>query len=146
MRKSIQEFLISKSFLPLDDVNWNSFRIIHNQPKDEEEKSKTRKQICDKTSNKNGLYVYENDRGEILYVGKGKPIKSRLLRHYEKLYRETGEAVRNEFFLANQGKLKIYWKELEQEEDRRIVEQMLDFVLKPKFNEWRKRAQMGKRL
>jgi len=42
------------------------------------------------------------------------------------------------FFSKHRGKVKVYWKELKDETIRKIIEQMLNYVLKPKFESFRK--------
>ncbi|MEH6954454.1 hypothetical protein [Neobacillus drentensis] len=90
-------------------------------------------------TNHNGLYVYKNAEKEILYIGKGKPLKNRLYSHYLESFQpvpgDTKDQRWHKFFLKLQGDLDVYWLELETEKDRQIIEKMLDYVLKPLFTE-----------
>jgi hypothetical protein len=33
--------------------------------------------------------------------------------------------------------MNVYWIEIEDEESRRIIEQMVDYIVNPHFNSWR---------
>lgn len=140
MREEFRKFLEENRFLPLSD--WECFEILHVKPLSLKDKRQTSSKIMRNVGKKNGLYVYEKD-GETLYVGKGKPLFKRIRSHYEESYREiNGDANSKawyEFFSSHQGKVKIYWKELEGEQIRTIIEQMLDYLLKPKFESFRKK-------
>jgi hypothetical protein len=133
MKEKIAEFLEDNGFLPI--TKWHSFEIIHKDicPEDSQDIDRIR----DIVSDNNGLYVYEKD-GIILYVGKGKPLLDRIKNHYISSYQEVSGDTKDKkwhrFFSANQGKLRIYWKELEDEETRQVIEKMLDYMLDPKFN------------
>jgi hypothetical protein len=133
MKDEIEKFLEDNDLLPIN--NWHSFEIIHKGILPEG--SKELDEIKDIVLRKNGLYVYEKD-GIILYVGKGKPLFDRIKNHYISSYQEvagdTKDKKYHRFFSTNQGKLRIYWKELEDEDTRQVIEKMLDYVLNPQFN------------
>jgi len=132
MKEKIAEFLEDNGFLPI--TKWHSFEIIHKDicPEDSQDIDRIR----DIVSDNNGLYVYEKD-GTIMYVGKGKPLFDRIKNHYVSSYQEvpgdTKDKRWHRFFLSHQGKIRIYWKELEDEETRQVVEKMLGYVLSPIF-------------
>lgn len=93
------------------------------------------------------VYVYEKS-GERLYVGRGHPLRSRVKSHYQESYKKAKDqrsAVWHEFFSKHTGKMTIYWKKLENEETRKAVEPMLDYVLKPKFDEFKKKYLIQRR-
>jgi excinuclease UvrABC nuclease subunit len=89
----------------------------------------------------NGLYVYVNSNKEVIYIGKGKPIKNRILSHYDECFKSVRGDTSNQrwhrFFCSNQGELTVCWIKLEDEDNRKIIEQNLTFVLKPKFLEFK---------
>jgi hypothetical protein len=77
-------------------------------------------------------YLYER-KGEVLYIGKGKPIFNRVKSHYIESYREVGGDTKDKkwhrFFSKYNGPITVYISEIEREVDRRIVEMILQ-----KFN------------
>jgi len=77
----------------------------------------------------------------VLYVGKGSDLKRRIRRHYQESYRESSKFAKAQkaFFSHsdNKGKLRIYFKEFAEEEDRRAIEAMVTFVLCPTFETFR---------
>jgi len=132
MKNKIKQFLEDNDLLPIS--NWHSFEVIHRDMSPED--SKGLDEIKDIVLEKNGLYVYEKD-GIILYVGKGKSLFDRIKNHYISSYQEVSGDTKNKkwhrFFSSNQGKLRIYWKELEDEKTRQVIEKMLDYILEPTF-------------
>lgn len=76
--------------------------------------------------------------GQILYVGKAKPLINRLYSHYKESFQEVPGDTKDKrwyrFFNLYQEEFEVYWCELEDEHCRQIVEKMLDVVLKPTFN------------
>jgi len=132
MKQKIEEFLEDNDLLPIS--SWHSFEIIHRDILTEDLKELDK--IKDIVSGKNGLYIYEKD-GTILYIGKGKPLFDRIKNHYISSYQEVSGDTKDKkwhrFFSANQGKLRIYWRELEDEETRQVIEKMLSYILTPVF-------------
>ena len=67
------------------------------------------------------------------------PISGRLVSHYRESFQEVPGDTKNKkwhrFFMEHQGEMTVYWKELEGEDNRRVVELMLDCVLQPAFRE-----------
>ena len=61
----------------------------------------------------------------------------KLVSHYKESFQELPGDTKNKkwhrFFMKHQGKMTVYWKELEGEDIRRVVELMLDCVLQPAF-------------
>lgn len=136
MKQKIEEFLKNNDLLPI--INWHSFEVVHKDTSPES--SKDLDEIKDIISGKNGLYIYEKD-GVIIYVGKGKPIFSRIRNHYISSYQKVSGDTKDDrwhrFFSSHRGNLKIYWKTVEGEEMRHIYEMMLHHVLNPKFNSFK---------
>jgi hypothetical protein len=133
-----ERFLIENGILPIER-NWNHFRINHVKPVDEVAKNQVRGYIENNVANHNGLYIYKNNKGEILCIGKGKPLKNRLYSHFLESFQpvkgDTKDQRWHPFFLKHQGELDVYWIELETEKDRQIIEKMLEYVLNPLFAE-----------
>ncbi|CAG9606882.1 GIY-YIG nuclease family protein [Pseudoneobacillus rhizosphaerae] len=131
-----ERFLIENGILPIER-NWNHFRINHVKPVDEVAKNQVRGYIENNVANHNGLYIYKNNKGEILYIGKGKPLKNRLYSHFLESFQpvkgDTKDQRWHPFFLKHQGEHDVYWIELETEKDRQIIEKMLEYVLNPLF-------------
>jgi len=143
MRKEFRKFLEENSFLPLS--NWEYFEIRHVKSFSPKDQRQAYSEISRNVGRKNGLYIYEKD-GEILYVGKGKPLHHRIKDHYRESYYEITEHPNSkpwlEFFSSHEGRLKIYWRELKGEQERTIIEQILTYVLKPKFPPFKEKYEL----
>jgi len=148
MQTEIKKFLENNNFLPISEPNWNIYRLHHKKPANESEEKRIFSEIKKSLGGNNGLYIYEKS-GKVLYVGKGHPLFSRVKSHYQESYKEvkgdTRFATWHKFFSKYAGEMKIYWKELENEEIRKIVEQMLDYILKPEFDKFRKEHERSRR-
>lgn len=123
------------------ETTWNTFTIQHKEPFDQNEKADMEAYIKSKVGRKNGLYIYKDEDGNCLYIGKGKPISGRLISHYRESFQEVPGDTKSKkwhrFFKEHQGVMTIYWKEIEGEDNRRIIEMMTDYIAKPAFREWR---------
>jgi hypothetical protein len=97
---------------------------------------------------KTGVYVYEKN-GETLYVGKGNPMYSRIKSHFiescQEVPGDTKYKTWHKFFSKHRGDVRIYWKEMEDEKIRKIIEQMLNYVLRPEFESFRKEYELKER-
>ena len=138
MEEEIKEFLSNIGFYPVAKENWKVFTINHCKPDTEEEIKKTHKYMDSHVKGINGIYVYKNTNGEVLYIGKGKPIINRLKSHYWRSFGEPRDPKDRSyhftiFFSSNQGDVEIYYKELEDEDNRVLVENLLQRIYKPKF-------------
>ena len=135
MENKIIEFLSSIGFYPLSEDNWIVFRINHRVAKSKQEEEMTLNLIKNKVGRKNGIYVYKNADGKILYIGKGKPIFNRLKAHYYESYGKPEYLWHHftAFFSSNQGEVEIFCKELEDEDYRVIIETMMQKIYKPEF-------------
>jgi hypothetical protein len=133
-----EKFLTENEILPIEG-NWNHFRINHAKPVDDPDKNEVKAYIENHVANRNGLYIYKNNKGEVLYIGKGKPLKNRLYSHYLESFQlvkgDTKNQLWHKFLFKHQGELDVFWIELETEKDRQIIEKMLDYLLKPLFAE-----------
>ncbi|MDR7315336.1 hypothetical protein [Brevibacillus nitrificans] len=145
MSRKVEDYLeeskqsILDLLLPVKVPTWNMFEVDHQQPANMEDRTRIKDYFKNQTGNKNGLYVYKDQNEQILYIGKGKPLKVRLYSHYC----ESFELVKGDpkgrwfdFFSNHCGKLRVYWIELEDENNRRFVEATLSGVLNPKFDDW----------
>ena len=143
MKEKIKKFLKDNDLLPLS--RWNYFEIVHGgiSPTDIQKEADYLK-IRNHVLGKSGLYVYEKDK-KVIYVGKAKSLFGRIKNHYVSSHKEAADDTKNKlrhrFFSSrrNLGKLKIYWKEQEGEEIRKIIEKMMDYVLEPEFNNFREK-------
>ena len=141
MKKKIRKFLEDNNFLPYS--KWNHFELVHGNP---DYKKEVEKEIRRNVGTKNGLYIYERN-GELLYIGKGKPLFVRIKSHYMESYTNVpGDrtGVWHKFFSLHKGKVRIYWKELEDEKIREIIEEILTYVLNPKFETFKKNIRTRK--
>jgi hypothetical protein len=140
-RQRIETFLKDNGFLPSE---WDSFELSHGNGQDKEHIiSKIRKNV----GKKSGLYVYEKN-GSTLYVGKAKSLFGRIKSHYRESYKrvpgDTKQGTWHAFFSANAGQVKIFWKEEKSEKIRRVIERMLAYVKRPKFEEFKEEYESKK--
>lgn len=140
MKGKFLEFLKANHLYPIEE-NWNQFSIIHSKPNNDMERNKIKAYIDSAVGKKNGLYAYTDVHGIVLYIGKAKQLRNRLHSHYRESYEtvpgDTKDHRWHRFFLEHQGELNVYWIEIEDEESRRIIEQMVDYIVNPSFNFWR---------
>jgi len=133
-KEKIRKFLKDKRYLPLS--LWHTFVVEHG---DEKDKKRMFMHIKDNVNQKSGLYLYK--KGEkILYIGKAIPLFKRLQSHYLESYKPVGgdrkkKETFHHFFSAgrNCGHLTVYWVEIAIEEERVILEAMLQYILEPEF-------------
>jgi hypothetical protein len=146
MKRKITSFLKKDGYLPIDTRKWVSFYINHSKPAKNERKA-NKMLIINKVGDSSGVYIYKNNLGKVLYVGKGDPLKHRLYSHYresfEKVPGDTLDNLWHKFFFFHKGKLRVYCKIVEGEKERRIIEQMLAYVLNPQFASFRKRKSIN---
>ena len=130
MRDKLEQLLVSEKILPLISSKWSVFQVDFKK----ECKEVTHKIINDSVpSNVIGVYVIQNNHGEVLYVGQGK-IKERVKRHYQKLF-ASNPSYRQQFFQEKEGTMNIYWAAIEK--DRLVVESLLQLVLNPVFEAYK---------
>lgn len=121
--------------MTIEEPIWKCFDIEHSITSYSDLKE-VRTYINNQIQNANGLYVYKDLSDNVLYIGKGKPIKNRIYSHLIEVNKQvsgdrTGKWHR--FFNKHHGKLKVYWIELEDESVRKFVEHVLTEVYRPKF-------------
>ena len=145
IKSDFQLFLKEKRFLPLSA--WEKpFSLVHGDRKNFKENIK---KIRSKVGKTKGLYVYKKGK-RILYVGKGGPlfnrIKSHYIESYSKVLGDTRWDTWHNFFSSkrNKGLVTIFWKKVEAEEERYILEKMLQYVLKTEFEPFRKKLEKRK--
>lgn len=138
-KKIFKLFLEQNGFLPYS--GWHLFFIEHGE-KDNYKKN-IKEIIKPIVGNKGGLYIYKKG-DKIIYIGKAKRLYDRLKSHcresFEKVSGDTKLNTWHRFFSdpKNKGQLTVYWKEVILEEERVIFENMLQYILNPEFNNWRK--------
>jgi excinuclease UvrABC nuclease subunit len=142
MKEKITCFLKKSGFLPINTKKWQSFSINHCKPANKE-RGKIKTFISDAVGDSSGIYIYKNNFGKILYVGKGNPLKNRLYSHYresfEKVPGDTADNLWHKFFSSHKGELMVYWQQVKSEDERKILERMLEYVLNPRFSSFRRR-------
>ncbi|WP_066065267.1 GIY-YIG nuclease family protein [Neobacillus soli] len=137
IKEEIEKLLENQGYYPLTTMLWNSFKFTQVRPNSDQEKQMNLKIIESNVKDRKGIYVYKNAAAVILYVGKGNPLKTRLKSHYSKLSKGNSIRRRDAFFQDNQGTLTIFWLEIEEKEERELVEHLLSYLLKPKYKKWR---------
>lgn len=138
------EFLKKLKILDYKKEPWNNFKIPHGLSVSEK-KDFWRKKIKETIGKEiNGIYLYEKD-GDVLYIGKGKPICNRVYKHFrESFERVSGDTKYNRWhqFFSNEhntGELTVYWIEINaaddcaSELDRQIIEKIYTRKFKPTF-------------
>ena len=134
LSRAFVKFLSEQGFLPIsaDNVSWNKFPIIHQSiPPLPAELESTRAQLKSALNTHNGIYCYLNSRDELLYVGKGAPLWSRIYSHYLEAFRAVSgdrKGVWHSFFSSHYGGLTILWRSVQGERQRRIIEEMIECV------------------
>jgi hypothetical protein len=127
-----------------DYKSWPSLQVVHEPPGDENDESEVISlidQFCRKQGERiSGVYLYER-KGEVLYIGKGKPIFNRIKSHYIESYREVaGDTPDNKwhrFFNRYNGPVIVYVSEIEREADRKIVEMILQETHETVFSKFK---------
>ncbi|MFD2679264.1 GIY-YIG nuclease family protein [Bacillus seohaeanensis] len=142
IRSELQDFLESKQYIPLTSPLWNYFYFSQKKPQSSEEESKQLDKIKSQLKKERGIYALElikENKSELLYIGKGNPIRDRILSHYKKLSKNPKKDKDNriKFFQENQGEVKIYYLELNEKGEQEIIEHLLSYILQPKYKKWR---------
>lgn len=137
LHQRYSQLLKDSGFLPLTSETWRRLELLHEPPANENQHAAIRNAIESEVGNANGLYIYTCENGGILYVGNAKPLKGRIWSHYLESFQtvrgDTKDNRWHRFFSSHQGKVTVYWMELEDEPIRQIVEQTLALGLKPAF-------------
>lgn len=143
---AFNEFLIENNLLPYqNNLFWKKL-IIHHFIKTKDQIIDTEKDITSQLKAigfSNGVYLYENAKGEVLYIGKGvnkgAGIAERLKSHHKKACDENFVPQRQrhrkivQLFRSNFGELNVYVCNLENDYEATAVEAMLTEVLKPLY-------------
>jgi excinuclease UvrABC nuclease subunit len=143
MKTLFEVFLGQNNYLPLS--LWGRFTLNHG--KFDKDYEKTIKNIVD---NKSGLYIYRK-KDRVLYVGKAKLLSDRIRSHFHESYREVSGDTKyktwHKFFSnkKNIGQIEVLYKEVEGEQERQILEKILDYVLCPEFKEFKKNIERPSR-
>lgn len=135
------EFLKQYDLYPVNVQFWQMLQVNHQNPDGIEEQKEVETEIKTAIGNSDGIYIYTDNTGSVLYVGKGKPIWKRAVSHYRESFRrvpgDTKDQRWHRFFSANQGMLNLHWRQIDAESDRRIIELMLQDILAPTFDRFR---------
>lgn len=116
------EFLAQINFWPVNSQIWNIFELNHIPPGNENQRVEVEKQIGSMVDNKAGIYIYQSLDNRILYR-----------ESFVQVPGDTKDQKWHRFFVNNQGMIRIYWKQLDGEENRKIIEIMLEYLLEPEF-------------
>lgn len=137
--KEMQAVLQSTGLDPY--TMWRELEIEHVPPGSEDGLVNVKNVLQGVLGDTNGLYMYTTFHGEILYIGKGKPLWNRLWSHYLESFQSVSGDTKNQrwhrFFSSHQGRLLVRWIELEDEALRQIVEQILTVQFRPSFLDFR---------
>jgi hypothetical protein len=117
-----------------------SFEITHYLTvQSSDEIKRIKKELNNELGDIPGLYAYMNEDKIFLYIGKAKKLQSRILSHYKEAFYQPKETDKSrawpDFFAKNAGNLTVYWIEIQKEEERKIAEQMIEYIKSSKFNE-----------
>ena len=135
---AIEKFLIETKLLPIEE--WNSFDITHSKYiQDKSVIEKVKKTTEKEVGIAGGLYAYINEINELLYIGKAKKLQNRIFSHYLEAFYIPKITDKSrawpDFFAKYAGELKVYWIDIAIEEERKIIEQMIEYIKRSKFNE-----------
>jgi len=127
-----------------DYKSWPSLQLVHEPPGDITEEKRVFSRIDNFCRNHgeriSGVYLYER-KGEVLYIGKGKPIFNRIKSHYIESYREVGGDTQDKkwhrFFSKYNGPVTAYISQIEREADRKIVEMLLQETHETVFSKFK---------
>jgi hypothetical protein len=118
--------------------NWNKMEIHHFDSLSDDISIKEHRELFkNELLDKRGIYLYQNLKGDCLYVGKAKNLYDRVYSHFKEAYtpNESKGKVWNEFFKQHPGKLNLYWLEVESSDDilRHFIENRIADKFPPLF-------------
>ena len=128
--------------------DWKPPLILRHNGVDERKEAYSRINDAIKNDIK-GIYVYMKNEG-CLYVGAGY-LRQRLHSHYIESLPESKSKGRGkrwcEFFgdRENQGEMRVFWKQVD-DRKAKVIEQMLIYVLEPKFEKVARQKSLSKSL
>lgn len=137
IKKNIKECLEKLGFWPLH--KYERLTICHGKKPREKEREEKRRFIKEQVGETKGIYVYRKS-GDVVYVGKGNPLRYRLFSHYRESFEEVPGDTKtkrwHKFFSQKKysGEVDIFWKEVVDEDARKVIEKMLAYVLSPEFD------------
>lgn len=140
MRAKYAKWLNEIDIYPITESNWSVFQIQHREPIDMIDKMQRENNIVEGIGEKSGIYIYKNDKGEVLYIGAGDSMASKIISHYREIFQtvtKEGEVQKyHRFFQAYRGELTVFYMEIEDDGSIEILEKMLIYIFCPKLNEW----------
>jgi hypothetical protein len=111
LKKQFINLMKEVGVMPIEEPTWNCFVLEHKVTPCNDLK-KVRQYVNNHIQNTNGLYAYKDMFGNILYIGKGKPIKDRVYSHYIETYKQVSgdrSGKWHRFFNKYHDNLTIYW-------------------------------------
>jgi hypothetical protein len=140
MKALYAKWLSEINLYPISEPNWRVVDISHREPHDMLDKMQKENNICEVVGDKSGIYVYKNEKGEIIYIGSGDPISRELIYHYREIIKISNSAKRTQkhhrFFNTFRGDLTVCFVEIGDDKCREIIEKMLVYIFSPILNEW----------
>jgi excinuclease UvrABC nuclease subunit len=132
--------LEEEKILPISVHTWNTFKLNHFDPENEQEKKEQYSFIRSQVNKRAGIYIYMKNE-KCLYIGKAKLLYDRIKSHYIESFSpvpgDTKDMRWHRFFSQYKGEIEIYWKEFQSEEERQIIEMILTKILQPIFSTFR---------
>jgi hypothetical protein len=140
MKALYAKWLSEIDLYPISESNWSVIELSHREPQDMLDKMQKENNISEAVGDKNGIYVYKNEKGEILYVGSGSPISKQLIYHYREITKIPDSQKRTQkhhrFFNTYRGDLTVFFVESPDDKCGEIIEKMLAYIFSPILNEW----------
>ncbi|MFB5285433.1 hypothetical protein [Peribacillus sp. Hz7] len=144
--KGFRDFLYLNEILPYkNNKNWKSLKVEHKIKTPEEQKS-DKKNLTLQFENvgfKTGLYLYENNKGEVLYIGKGMNKNEGILERIKSYYQKACNGdfkPKNQrhmdlikLFRTNFGEINIYVFHMDDDNEAILIEEILTRELKPLY-------------
>jgi hypothetical protein len=141
-KKEIEEFLHGIGLLPY--TNWKSITLEHGN---REKTTKVLQQIREQKLKGGGIYIYTQNNA-VLYVGIDGAFPGRIKDHYKESIFEEKDGRKGmkgdkhgdwpAFFKKYPGTITVYYRMVEESYERKIIELMLEYLLEPKFVEFKK--------
>jgi hypothetical protein len=121
---------------------WYEFNISHIKPNSDYEMRQTNKRIRDYFRERLGVYIYLNDKEEVLYVGIGKLAERVRFHYYESFGKYSGKNCEKhiKFFTQYPGQIRIMWTEIKPRDQQKNIENLLTDILQPKYEQMKKKG------
>jgi len=138
-----KKILKNEKAYPIGGKKWKHIEIDHNLAEDEI-RTLLRYNVKDKNGHDmSGIYCYKLDKS-VLYIGKAVSLYDRLWSHYCESQRPVSGDTKNDtyhkFFKKYRFLLDVYWLKKEIEEERQVIEIMLQKLYGSRFEDFRNQA------